>query len=222
MRRVVVECNVVGRDMGGFVEELRERIAPLADSLPAGYFITYGGQFENQQRAMRRLAVVVPVSLVLIAIMLFSATSSIRSTLLVLVNLPFALVGGVLAIYLLDINLSVPAVIGFIALFGTAVENGTVLVTFLEQLRAKGRSVLDAVKEGCAVRLRPILMTAFTTLLGLSPLLYATGSGSEIQRPLAAVVLGGLVTSLASTLVVLPVLYVVFVPRKSTQPAASA
>ncbi len=222
MRRVVVECNVVGRDMGGFVEELRERIAPVADSLPAGYFVTYGGQFENQQRAMKRLAVVVPVSLALIAIMLFSATSSIRSTLLVLVNLPFALVGGVLAIFLLGINLSVPAVIGFIALFGTAVENGTVLVTFLEQLRAKGMPVLDAVKEGCAVRLRPILMTAFTTLLGLAPLLYATGSGSEIQRPLAAVVLGGLVTSLASTLVVLPVLYAVFVPAKNAQPAAAA
>jgi cobalt-zinc-cadmium resistance protein CzcA len=156
---------------------------------------------------MGRLAVVVPVSILLIFLMLFSALGSLRSALLVLANLPFALVGGILAIFLLRINLSVPAAVGFIALFGTAVENGTVLVTFFNQLRGQGLGVGEAVRRGCELRFRPLLMTALTTLLGLLPLVYATGSGSEIQRPLAVVVLGGLVSSLLLTLIVLPVLY---------------
>jgi len=207
MRRVVVECNIRGRDMGSFVAEVQEKIQPIVAGLPSGYFMDFGGQFENQQRAMQRLAIVVPISIMLIFLMLFSAFDSLPSALLVLVNLPFALVGGILAIFLLKINLSVSAAVGFIALFGTAVENGTVLVTFFNQLRKQGLSTLEAVKKGCDLRFRPLLMTALTTLLGLSPLIYATGSGSEIQRPLAAVVLGGLVSSLALTLIVLPVLY---------------
>jgi len=207
MRRVVVECNVRGRDMGSFVAEVREAIGPVVEGLPSGYFMDFGGQFENQQRAMQRLAIVVPVSILLIFLMLFSAFDSARSALLVLLNLPFALVGGVLAILLAGINLSVSSVVGFIALFGIAVENGTVLVAFFNQLRNEGMDAVEAVKRGCDLRFRPLLMTALTTLLGLTPLLYASGSGSEIQRPLAAVVLGGLVSSMLLTLIVLPVLY---------------
>lgn len=207
MRRVVVECNISGRDMGGFVREVRQALEPVVRSLPAGYFLEYGGQFENQQRAMKRLGVVVPVSIGLIFLMLFSALGTIRSALMVFANLPFALVGGVLAMVLLKINLSVPAAIGFIALFGTAVGNGVVLVAFFNQLRLQGMRTDEAVRKGCSLRFRPLLMTTMTTLLGLLPMLLATGSGSEIQRPLAAVILGGLVSSLFLTLLVLPAIY---------------
>jgi len=207
MRRVVVECNIRGRDMGGFVTEVREKIQPIVQGLPSGYFVDLGGQFENQQRAMGRLAIVVPISILLIFLMLFSAFDSMKNALLVLVNLPFALVGGILAIFLMKIHLSVSSVIGFIALFGIAVENGTVLVTFFNQLRRQGMSTIEAVKKGCDLRFRPLLMTALTTLLGLAPLIFATGNGSEIQRPLATVVIGGLVSSMLLTLIVLPVLY---------------
>jgi cobalt-zinc-cadmium resistance protein CzcA len=214
MRRVVVECNIRGRDMGSFVGEAREAIGPIVQGLPSGYFVDFGGQFENQQRAMQRLAIVVPVSILLIFLMLFSAFDSARSALLVLLNLPFALVGGILAIFLANINLSVSSVVGFIALFGIAVENGTVLVAFFNQLRDQGMDAVEAVKRGCELRFRPLLMTALTTLLGLTPLLYASGSGSEIQRPLAAVVLGGLVSSMLLTLIVLPVLYSIVESRR--------
>jgi cobalt-zinc-cadmium resistance protein CzcA len=207
MRRIVVECNIRGRDAGSFVAEIQKKIEPIAKSLPTGYFLTYGGQFENQQRAMSRLMIVVPISIMLIFVMLFLAFGSIRSALLVLANLPFALVGGILAVYLLKINISVSAAVGFIALFGTAVLNGTVLVTFFNQLRQQGLTTEEAVKKGCELRLRPLLMTALSILLGLVPMLYATGSGSEIQRPLATVVLGGLISSTFLTLVVLPALY---------------
>ncbi len=214
MRRVVVECNIRGRDMGSFVAEVREAIGPIVEGLPPGYFVDFGGQFENQQRAMQRLAIVVPVSILLIFLMLFSAFDSMRSALLVLLNLPFALVGGILAIFLAKINLSVSSVVGFIALFGIAVENGTVLVAFFNQLRDQGMDAVEAVKRGCELRFRPLLMTAMTTLLGLTPLLYASGSGSEIQRPLAAVVLGGLASSMLLTLFVLPVLYSIVESRQ--------
>jgi cobalt-zinc-cadmium resistance protein CzcA len=157
---------------------------------------------------------VVPVSILLIFLMLFSAFDSMRSALLVLLNLPFALVGGILAIFLAKINLSVSSIVGFIALFGIAVENGTVLVTFFNQLRDQGMDAVEAVKKGCELRFRPLLMTALTTLLGLTPLLYASGSGSEIQRPLATVVLGGLVSSMLLTLIVLPVLYSIVESRR--------
>lgn len=214
MRRVVVECNIRGRDMGSFAAEVREAIGPVVEALPPGYFVDFGGQFENQQRAMKRLAVVVPVSILLIFLMLFSAFDSARSALLVLLNLPFALVGGILAIFLAKVNLSVSSVVGFIALFGIAVENGTVLVAFFNQLRAQGMEAVDAVRAGCELRFRPLLMTVLTTLFGLTPLLYAGGSGSEIQRPLAVVVLGGLVSSMLLTLIVLPVLYSIVESRR--------
>ncbi|HUT37108.1 MAG TPA: CusA/CzcA family heavy metal efflux RND transporter [Planctomycetota bacterium] len=206
-RRLVVECNVRERDIGGFVEEAKQKLAAIEQGLPQGYRIAWGGQFENQQRAMERLRLVVPVALLLIFVMIFSSLGSLRSALLVLVNLPFALVGGILAIWLLRINLSVSASIGFIALFGVAVENGLVLVSFFDQLRADGLPVREAVLDACRLRVRPLLMTTLTTLLGLLPLLWATGSGSEIQRPLVAVIFGGLVSSLALTLIILPVLY---------------
>ncbi len=207
MRRVVVECNIRGRDMGGFVAEMQRALQPRLSRLPAGYFLEYGGQFENQQRAMRRLAVVVPVSVLLIFLMLFSALGSVRNAFLVLVNLPFALVGGVLTMLALRIHLSVSTAIGFIVLFGTAVENGVMLVTFFNQLRREGLDTADAIRRGCELRLRPLMMTTLTTLLGLLPMIYATGNGAEIQRPLASVILGGLASSLALTLLVLPAIY---------------
>ncbi len=219
MRRVVVECNIRGRDMGGFVAEVQRSIQSVATTLPAGYFIEYGGQFENQQRAMQRLGVVVPVSIALIFLMLFSGLGTIRSALMVFANLPFALVGGILAMVLLGLNLSVSAAIGFIALFGIAVGNGVVLVAFFNQLRQQGLTTAEAVRKGCELRFRPLLMTTLTTLLGLAPMLLATGSGSEIQRPLAAVVLGGLASSMFLTLVVLPALYHIVESRRERKEA---
>jgi cobalt-zinc-cadmium resistance protein CzcA len=209
-RRLIVECNVRGRDIGSFVEEAKKKLAHVENTLADGYRFTWGGQFENQQRAMKRLKIVVPVAIFLIFVMLFSSLNSFKSALLILVNLPFALVGGIMAIYLLNINLSVAASIGFIALLGVAVENGLVLVTFFDQLRKNGEKVFDAVIEACRLRVRPLIMTTLTTLVGLLPMLYATGSGSEIQRPLVAVIFGGLISSLVLTLIILPVLYVMF------------
>lgn len=209
-RRILVECNVRGRDIGGFVDEARRKLAGIESSLPEGYRFVWGGQFENQQRAMARLMLVVPIALLLIFLMLYGSLNSLTSALLVGVNLPFAVVGGIIAIYLLGINLSVAATIGFIALLGVAVANGLVLVTFFDQLRARGRTVRDAVFEGCRLRVRPLAMTYIVMLLGLLPMLYATGSGSEIQKPLVAVIFGGLVSSLALTLIILPVLYALF------------
>jgi heavy metal efflux system protein len=207
MRRVVVECNIRGRDMGSFVEEARKKLAELAASLPAGYFVRYGGQFENQERAMRRLSVVAPISIGLIFLLLFSAFGRLRSALMVLANLPLALAGGILSIWMLGIPLSVSAIIGFIALFGIAVQNGTVLVTFFNQLCQEGLNPIEAVRRGCELRFRPLMMTTLTAMLGLVPMIFASGSGSELQRPIAVVVLGGLMTSQALTLLVLPALY---------------
>lgn len=214
MRRVVVECNIRGRDMGSFVADMQRRLQPVTATLPTGYFFEYGGQFENQQRAMKRLRVVIPVSITLIFLMLFSGLGTLRSALMVFANLPFALVGGILAMVLLKINLSVSAAVGFIALFGTAVGNGVVLVAFFNQLRQEGLSTAEAVRKGCELRLRPLLMTALAMLLGLLPMLFASGSGSEIQRPLAAVVLGGLASSMFLTLIVLPAIYHVVESRR--------
>jgi cobalt-zinc-cadmium resistance protein CzcA len=210
IRRLIVECNVRGRDLGSFVAEAQQKLAPVENNLPEGYRFAWGGQFENQQRAMARLRIVVPVAILLIFVMLFSSLNSFKSAVLILVNLPFALVGGILAIFFLDISLSVAASIGFIALLGVAVENGLVLVSFFEQLRAGGMKVYDAVIEACRLRVRPLVMTTLTTLMGLLPMLYATGSGSEIQKPLVAVIFGGLITSLCLTLIILPVLYIIF------------
>ncbi len=216
-RQVVVQANVEGRDVVGFVDELRVILDRELD-LPPGYYVTYGGQFENQQRAAERLGLVVPISIALIFMMLFSTFRSVRQATLVILNIPFAMIGGVISLYLSGLYMSVPASVGFIALFGVAMLNGVVMVTCFNQLRQSGRSLIEAVKEGAERRLRPVLMTAMIASLGLVPLLAATGPGSELQRPLAVVVIGGLVTSTVLTLVLLPTLYAWVerpVPRRS-------
>jgi len=211
-RFVAIQCNVVGRDIGSFVAEAQEAIAARV-SLPPGYLAAWGGQFRLQQEANRRLAVVVPAVLVLVFLLLFASFGSIRQGLLILLNIPLALVGGVAALALTGQNLSVPASVGFIALLGIALENGMVLVTCCNQLERGGTAPADAAVRGAVMRVRPVLMTALTTALGLIPLLFATGTGSEVQRPLATVVVGGLVTSTALTLLVLPALYPWFAAR---------
>ncbi|HIG70017.1 MAG TPA: efflux RND transporter permease subunit [Myxococcales bacterium] len=205
-RLVVVTANVRGRDLVGFVENAKRRVNEDI-SLPAGSRVEWGGQFENQQRASARLALVVPISLGLIFLLLFSAFRSMAQAGLVLVNIPLALIGGIMALWVSGEYLSVPATIGFIALLGVAVLNGIVLVTTFNQLSAEGMPIEQVVREGAARRLRPVLMTAASTALGLAPLLIASGPGSELQRPLAIVVTGGLLSATALTLILLPILY---------------
>ncbi len=205
-RFITIQCNVVGRDIGSFVEEGQKAIENRVD-LPTGYFVTWGGQFRLQQEANKRLAVVVPITLLIIFLLLYSSFNSMKNTFLILLNIPLALVGGVVGLWLTGQNLSVPSSIGFIALFGIALENGMVLVTYLNQLRREGVPMDEASVQGALLRLRPVLMTALTTALGLIPLLLATGVGSEVQRPLATVVVGGLVTSTVLTLLVIPAIY---------------
>jgi cobalt-zinc-cadmium resistance protein CzcA len=194
-RKLIVECNVRGRDIGSFVSEAQQKLAEIEQGLPSGYRLVWGGQFENMQRAMRRLAIVVPIVLLLIFVLLVSALGSFRSATLIMVNLPFAVIGGVAAMYFFEIHLSV-------------------LVSFCDQLRKKGLKTLDAVYKACFLRVRPLVMTTMTTLLGLLPMLYATGAGSEIQRPLVVVIFGGMISSLILELIVLPVLYVLVNPDK--------
>jgi cobalt-zinc-cadmium resistance protein CzcA len=208
-RRVVVELNVIDRDIGGFVEEAQEQLQERL-ALPTGYFVTWGGQFEQQQRAMARLRLMVPVVLVLIFILLYLNFRATRPVALILVNIPLALVGGVFGLKIFGLYLSVSASVGFIALFGIAVLNGLVMVEFFRNLEGEGMSRLDAVLEGAELRLRPVLMTAATTALGLVPMVWASGVGSEVQRPLAVVVVFGVMTSTMLTLMVLPVLYLRF------------
>ncbi len=205
-RYIEVQANVVGRDIGGFVAEAKRRIAQSVP-FPTGYFLSWGGQFELQQEANKRLATVGPVTLVLIALMLYLSFGSIRNTTLILLNIPLALVGGVVALWLAGENLSVPSSVGFIALFGIALGNGMVLVTYLNRFLREGRSVDEASIAGACLRIRPVLMTAATTTLGLIPLLISSGTGSEVQRPLAIVVIGGLASSTILTLLVLPAIY---------------
>ena len=205
-RYSVVIANVTGRDLVGFVEDAKS-IVMTKIKLPTGYRISWGGQFENQQRASARLMLVVPLALGLVFLLLFSTFRSVRQALLVLSNIPFALVGGIVALWLTGEYLSVPASVGFIALLGIAVLNGIVLVSYFNQLREEGVSLSESVRLGARRRLRPVLMTASITAFGLIPLLFATGPGSEIQRPLAIVVIGGLITATALTLILLPILY---------------
>lgn len=205
-RFAIVQAYVSGRDLVGFVEDAQKTVAQKV-SLPQGYRLVWGGQFENQRRAATRLAVVVPIALGLIFGVLLVTLRSMRQALLILGNVPFALVGGVLALWVSGAYLSVPASVGFIALLGIAVLNGLVLVSYFNQLIAEGLPIDQAVFEGSLRRLRPVLMTASIAALGLVPLLFATGPGSEIQKPLAIVVIGGLITSTALTLVLLPILF---------------
>ena len=219
-RFITVQANVVGRDIGSFVEEAQAVIDRDVE-LPPGYLVSWGGQFELAQQANRRLLFVVPITLGLICLLLYSSFGSVKNTALILLNIPLALVGGIISLWLLGENLSVPASVGFIALFGIALENGMVLVTYLNQLVREGRPIDEASMQGASLRLRPVLMTAVTTALGLIPLLLATGTGSEVQRPLATVVIGGLATSTILTLLVLPALYKWFAPKRGDDPAAA-
>ena len=208
-RRIAVKCSVRGRDEGGFVAEAQAAVA-RAVPLPAGYRMTWGGQFENQRRATKRLLLIVPASIVFIFILLFSAFGSVKYASLILANLPFALIGGILTLWLRGINLSVSAAVGFIALFGISVQNGVILVTEFNRLRDEGLPLMDAVKRGTADRLRPVVMTALMAALGLLPAALSHGIGAETTRPFASVIVGGLLTSTLLTLVVLPLLYVAF------------
>jgi len=206
MRRMGIELNIVGRDIGSFVAEAQQQIRRKV-VLPTGYSIEWGGQFENQQRAMRRLMIITPLVVILVLALLFMTFRSARLSFLVFLNLPFAQMGGVFALWLSGLYLSVPASVGFITLLGVAVLNGLVLVSCILQLRNEGSTVHDAVRDACSMRFRPILMTASITVFSLIPMMFATGPGSEVQRPLAVVVVGGLFTSTLSTLLVLPALY---------------
>jgi len=205
-RLTLVECNVEGRDISGFVNEAKQAVSKYV-RFPSGYFITWGGQFENQQRAQRRLSIIIPLTLIIIFLLLYITFNSVRQVFLVLLNIPLSIVGGILMLWILGEYLSVPATVGFIALLGIAVQNGIVMITFINELKENGIETVEAVKKGSMLRLRPILMTSFTTLFGLIPLLMATGVGADVQRPLAAVVVGGLLTSVVSTLFLLPSLY---------------
>lgn len=205
-RMVVVRSNVHERDLVGFVDEAKAAVTAQI-KLPEGYRLSWGGEFENQQRAAARLTVVIPVALGMIFMLLFATFGSVRQAILVLTNVPFALVGGVLALWVSGEYMSVPASVGFIALLGIAVLNGVVMVSYFNQLHAEGIGIAQVVFEGAKRRLRPVLMTASITALGLLPLLFATGPGSEIQKPLAIVVIGGLISSTLLTLIMLPILY---------------
>jgi len=214
LRRIGIEINIHDRDIGTYVAEAKEAIRNRV-SLPPGYFTTWGGQFENQQRAMSRLMIIGPIAVGLILLLLFVTFRSMRLAMLIIFNLPFALIGGVFALYFARLYLSVPASVGFVVLFGVAVLNGVVLVSRIIQLREEGASVEEAVVKGCQDRLRPVLMTASIAIFSLIPMLYATGPGSEVQRPLATVVVGGLLTSTILTLIVLPALYRWFEKREA-------
>ena len=216
-RFAVVQANVGGRDLVGYVADAQTRVAS-AVPLPPGYRLVWGGQFENQQRAAARLAVVVPLALCMIFLLLFGTFGNLRQAILVFANIPFALIGGVFALWISGEYMSVPASVGFIALLGIAVLNGVVLVSYFNQLRAQGMPLAEVVVEGSKRRLRPVLMTASIAAFGLLPLLFASGPGSEIQRPLAIVVIGGLLTSTFLTLIVLPILYRRFGESAGVQP----
>ncbi|WP_010215386.1 efflux RND transporter permease subunit [Sphingomonas sp. PAMC 26621] len=205
-RYALVQASVTGRDLVGFVQEVQQK-AQQQVKLPGGYHFVWGGQFENQRRASQRLMIVIPIALALILLVLFLTLRSLRASMLILANIPFAMVGGIVALLITGSYLSVPASVGFIALLGIAVLNGLVMVSHIRDLRDDGRDLHDAVRDGAERRLRPVLMTATITAIGLVPVLFATGPGSEIQRPLAIVVIGGLITSTLLTLILLPILY---------------
>jgi cobalt-zinc-cadmium resistance protein CzcA len=205
-RFISIQCNVRGRDVGGFVEEARKKISGQV-TLPPGYMISWGGQFELQQAANRRLLVIAPITLLLIFLVLCSSFNSIKSALLIILNIPLALVGGIFGLFIFGENLSIPSSIGFIVLFGIAIEDGLVLISRFKYLHKEGLNLTETVIEGSLSKLRPVLMTSVTTALGLLPLIIATGPGSEIQKPLAIVVVGGLASSTLLTLFVLPTLY---------------
>ncbi len=221
-RLIIVEGNVRGRDIGSFVEDVRRIFEDGTVKLPVGYRPEFGGQFENLERARTRLFIVVPLSLFLIFLLLFTTFHSVRQAILVFTGVPLATVGGVFALLLRGMPFSISAGVGFIALFGVAVLNGLVMVSYINKLRQEGRSLPDSVREGALIRLRPVLMTALVASLGFIPMALSTGSGAEVQRPLATVVIGGLISSTLLTLLVLPLLYGIFERRQDTQVHAEA
>jgi cobalt-zinc-cadmium resistance protein CzcA len=218
-RRIVVSANVRGRDLGSFVADAQEQIGRKV-KVPAGYWIGWGGQFEQLVSATQRLMIVVPIALLLIFLLLFISLGSAADAMLVFSGVPLALTGGIFALLLRGIPLSISAGIGFIALSGVAVLNGLVIITFIERLRQEGKPIVEAVREGALTRLRPVLMTALVASLGFVPMAIATGAGAEVQRPLATVVIGGIVSSTILTLLVLPALYILF--RRESSPIADA
>jgi len=213
VRRIGIEMNVSGRDIGSFVAEAKQKIKESVQ-LPAGYYLTWGGQFENQQRAMKKMMIIGPVAVGLILLLLYVTFRSVRLALLVISNLPFALIGGIVSLYISGQYLSVPASVGFVVLFGVAVLNGLVLVSRISQLREEGLELSEAIRIGSLDRLRPVLMTASIAIFSLLPMLLAGGTGSEIQKPLATVVVGGLITSTLLTLLIIPSVYGWFERRK--------
>jgi heavy metal efflux system protein len=219
-RFALVQAFVSGRDLVGYVEDAKADVAKTVP-LPPGYRLQWGGQFENQQRASARLMIVLPIALIMIFVVLFITLRSARASLLILANIPFAMVGGIVALLVTSEYLSVPASVGFIALLGIAVLNGLVMVSYFRQLRENGLALIDAVRRGAERRLRPVLMTAAITAFGLVPLLFASGPGSEIQKPLAIVVIGGLITSTMLTLILLPLLYERFGEAHESAPNSS-
>ncbi|MCF6293059.1 MAG: CusA/CzcA family heavy metal efflux RND transporter [Robiginitomaculum sp.] len=212
-RYAVIQMDVRGRDIDGFVQDANAAIEQSID-MPVGYWIEWGGAFENQQRAMAKLGVIVPVTIFFIFVLLYTAFNSLRYAGMIIANVPFATIGGLIALYISGQYLSVPSAIGFIAVFGVAMLNGIVLLSFINELRDKGMSVYDAVRKGAEMRLRPVMMTASVAILGLVPMLISSGVGAETQRPLAAVVVGGLITSTLLTLILLPLMYEFFETRR--------
>jgi cobalt-zinc-cadmium resistance protein CzcA len=214
-RRVVVTANVSNRDLGSFVSELQTAMQSI--KLPSGYWLGYGGQFENLQSAKNRMLWVVPLALLLVLALLLAVFNNLRDSLLVFTGVPFALTGGVLALWLRDIPLSMSAGVGFIALSGVAVLNGLVMLSFIRELRLS-MAVVQATWQGAILRLRPVLMTACVASLGFIPMALATGTGAEVQRPLATVVIGGIISSTLLTLIILPVIYRWLHGREDTKP----
>jgi cobalt-zinc-cadmium resistance protein CzcA len=214
-RRVVVTANVRGRDVGGFVADVQQAVAQNVE-IPAGYWVEYGGTFEQLESAANRLAVVVPMTLLIIAVLLVMALGSISDAAIIFTGVPLALTGGIASLLMRGIPFSISAAVGFIALSGIAVLNGLVMVTFIRDLRSRGMSLDKAIVEGALTRLRPVLMTALVASLGFVPMALNTGIGSEVQRPLATVVIGGIVSSTLLTLLVLPALYRLIHGREAT------
>ncbi len=205
-RRIVVQLNVRGRDLGSFIADAQQAIQ-AGVKLPTGYIVEWGGQFENLQRASARLMIVVPLALFLIFVLLYTSFNSIGPALMIYLNIPLAATGGIIALFLSGLPFSISAGVGFIALFGVAVLNGVVLMSYILQMREQGMGAREAALHGAEIRLRPVLMTALVASLGFVPMALSHGAGSEVQRPLATVVIGGLITSTLLTLVVLPALY---------------
>jgi heavy metal efflux system protein len=211
-RVLVVYSNVEDRDIGSFVAEAQKKMKAL--KFPSGYYATWGGQFEHQEKAMRTLAIIIPLTILLILVILYTEFKSLRHALLILTGVPLSIIGGIFSLFISGQNVSVPAAVGFLAVFGVAMLNGVVLVEYFAQLQERGKSLSEAVREGCLLRLRPILITATVAILGLLPLLMATGVGAEVQRPLSTVVVGGLFTSTLLTLFILPAIYLMVESRK--------